>query len=116
MLSALEGYSREFYNFTIDDIAKVCGVRIDKNKRNGRKQSQHLKYARGVKNVKLELGEDVAGGRPSAKNTIVQYRFDNPEAKPKDCIADTGLSKNTVYKWWNTAIIVNIDDDFAFGD
>ena len=29
------------------------------------------------------------------------YRDLFPEGTPKDCIADTGISKNTVYKWWS---------------
>lgn len=32
---------------------------------------------------------------------IVQdYRDEHPDAAPRDCINDTGLSKSTVYRWW----------------
>ena len=40
-------------------------------------------------------------GAPTAQKKVQQYRAEHPEGKPKDCIRDTGLSKNTVYKWWN---------------
>lgn len=41
----MEAYDREYYNFTIVDIEKLTNVRIERNKRNGRKQEQHLKLA-----------------------------------------------------------------------
>ena len=47
-------------------------------------------------------------GRPLGSGTalskVLQYRAEHPEARPKDCIQATGLSKNTVYKWWKIAI------------
>ena len=45
-------------------------------------------------------------GRPKGAGTKEQivraWRCAHPEGKPRDCIEATGLSKNTVYKWWNT--------------
>ena len=41
--SAMECYSKDYYNFTIDDIELLSGVRIEKNKRNGRKQADHIR-------------------------------------------------------------------------
>ena len=56
-----------------------------------------------MKEVKRLLGEQIKEGRPNAKDMVLRWRRFNPEGKPKDCILDTGLSKNTVYKWWNEA-------------
>ena len=41
------------------------------------------------------------GGAPTAQAKVAAYRAEHPEGKPKDCIQATGLSKNTVYKWWD---------------
>mgnify|MGYP003305228273 CR=1 FL=1 len=41
-------------------------------------------------------------GAPTAQWKVQQYRAEHPEGKPKDCIEATGLSKNTVYKWWQS--------------
>lgn len=41
-------------------------------------------------------------GRKSKEQVVQAWRRAHPEGKPKDCIRDTGISKNTVYKWWNT--------------
>ena len=55
---------------------------------------------------KVELGECTNGGRPkgsgTAEDTVKQWRINNPEGRKVDCIRDTGLSKKTVYKWWNS--------------
>lgn len=97
--SALETYSKEYYNFTIDDIEKLTNLRIERNKRNGRKQDEHLRRARAVQDVDYPDGS--WRGNKSAKTKVKEYRMNNPKSKPKECIAETGLSKNTVYKWWN---------------
>jgi len=100
--SALEAYSKEYYNFTIDDIEHLTAIRIERNKRNGRKRKQHLELARGIREVKGRMGEDVSGGgRPSVAAVVREYRQQHPDARKSECIRDTGLSKKTVYKWWN---------------
>ena len=53
------------------------------------------------------MGENVSGGgRPkgsgTAEDTVKKWRINNPEGRKVDCIRDTGLSKKTVYKWWNS--------------
>ena len=41
--------------------------------------------------------------KKSTKEHIVrEYREKNPDARKCDCIRDTGLSKSTVYKWWDS--------------
>ena len=42
-------------------------------------------------------------GRPEGsaeKDTIAKYKQENPGAAVKDCVAATGISKSTVYRWW----------------
>jgi hypothetical protein len=100
--SALEAYGKEYYNYTIDDIEHLTDIRIERNKRNGRKQEQHLIFSRGVREIKGRMGEKISGGgRPSARQRVVDYRQQHPEATKAEAIRETGLSKKTVYKWWN---------------
>lgn len=83
-------------------IEKQTKVVIPPNKRNGRKQEQHLQLARGIRALKEQMGENVVGGgRPDKAKIVEEWRTAHPEGTPKDCIADTGISKNTVYKWWS---------------
>ena len=43
-------------------------------------------------------------GRPKnsskQREIITDYQKDHPDATPKQCMADTGISRNTVYRWW----------------
>ena len=51
------------------------------------------------------MGENVVGGgRPNAAMTIKAWRIDHPDGKKADCIRETGVSKPTVYKWWDFAL------------
>lgn len=102
MESALEAYSKEYWNFTIDNISKLTDVRIEKNKRNGRKQAQHLARARAVQVLDYPEGEwRNKDGRPTAQQTVTEWREANPEGKKIDCQRETGLSRPTVLKWWD---------------
>ena len=76
-------------------------VEIPANKRNGRKQEQHLILARGIRQLKAQLGENVSGGgRPTAQKKVKEWRQKHPDGRKVDCIRETGLAKHTVYKWW----------------
>lgn len=74
------------------------------SRRNGRRQETHLRLARANKAVLKEVGEMKPEGRPKGSGTkaqlVQEWRQKHPEGKPKECIAETGISKNTVYKWW----------------
>ena len=103
--SALEAYDKEYYNFTIADISKLTDLFIQKNKRNGRKQEQHLQFARGIRDVKANLGEVVSGGgRPSAEQKVREWREQHVEGTKSQCKSDTGLSYPTIRKWWENPI------------
>ena len=74
------------------------------NKRNFRKQSEHLILARGIKEIKKKMGE-VVEGRPKGSGTkeeiVKKWRMKHPEGKKIECEKETGLSRHTVLKWWN---------------
>lgn len=105
VLSALELYNDNYITFPIDTISSLTNVRIDRNKRNGRKQEQHLKLARGIRALKGQMGESVAGGgRPSKKEVVEAYLKQHPTATKAEVIRETGLSKPTVYKYYENVI------------
>lgn len=107
--SALEAYDKEYYNFTIADIEKLTNVRVERNKRNGRTQEQHMEVMRAIQTV-TNPNWRKGNGRPSVQQRVYDWRQQNPDGRPKDCIAGTGLSKNTVYKWWDNPPTVRYED------
>ena len=121
--SALEAYDKEYYNFTISDIEALTDVRIERNKRNGRKQALHLRLARGQLAILKDAGER-SQGRPSgsgtAQQTVFKWRQEHPEGRKADCHRDTGLDPKTIRKWWDTVpeghITVKIRPSQALSD
>lgn len=115
--SALEAYSREYYNFKIEDIEKLTDLPIIRNARNGRKQKEHLQaeYWQNEKGrpevntckhnrefaLQFMRKNGEIKGRPVKKQIIKEWRENHSDGKKSDCVRDTGLSKPTVYKWWN---------------
>ena len=94
------------YRCTRQFIADNCKVTIPKTKRHYRNlKTTHQEYRRGLKELKKKLGEDVKEGRPigsgTAEQKVKDWRKNNPQGKKADCIRATGLSKPTVYKWWD---------------
>jgi len=100
--SALETYDRQYYNFTIDDIEKLTDIRIERNKRNYRKQDVHLKLARGQLAILREL-EEVDEGRPKGSGTkedlVKEYLAENPTSTPTEIARNLGISRTTAYKY-----------------
>lgn len=111
VLDALQAYeNKDFVTYPINSIQNRSGLHIEKNKRNGRKQKDHIEYMNKIREFKTEKGECLKAGRPkgSDKSEIVKrWRKNHPEGKKAQCIKETGLSKHTVYKWWNG----NIDNE-----
>ena len=98
--SALECFDSKYVTFPIDEISKVSGIAIKKNRRNGRKQATHLRIARNTLLIMNEETGKNLQGRHSKEKVVVSWQKNNPEGKKADCIKETGLSKPTVYKYW----------------
>lgn len=102
--SALETYDKEYYNFTIADIEKLTDIRIERNKRNGRKQKDHIKRITLLRDNDYPNGEwRNKNGRPSAERKVEEFMRENPKATKAEVIRGTGLSKPTVYKHYEAA-------------
>lgn len=101
--SALEAYDKAYYNYTIDDISKLSDILIQKNARNGRKQDVHMKRISTLRDMDYPDGSwRNKDGAPTKKDIVLEWRKNNPEGSKSDCIKATGLSKPTVYKWWDS--------------
>lgn len=91
------------YRRRTDFISKKTGISLKPNKRNYRKQEQHLKIARATRDIINENWRE-GNGRPKGSGTkekiIKEWRKNNPDRRKIDCIRETGISKATVYKWW----------------
>lgn len=102
--SALEVYSKEYYNFTIADIEKLTDIRIERNKRNGRKQNVHMKIVSSTRDILYPEGEwRNRKGRPSAEAAIRAFLLEHPTASKAEVIRGTGKDKKTVYKYYEAA-------------
>ena len=105
VLDSLQAFQDKYITFPIDAISRLTDIRIDKNKRNGRQRAEHVKLMNAMKIFKKSIGEEVKDGRPKGsgtkKNIISAWREQHPDGTKAECIRDTGISKPTVYKWWD---------------
>lgn len=104
VLSALEAFDDRWITFTRRSIADRSGIQITANKRNGQRQRDHLEEARAIRDIRARRrGEkwDAHNGRKSKGDLVAGWRMQNPDGSKAECIKQTGLSKPTVYKYWN---------------
>lgn len=99
--SALECFDERYCRFPIDDISKLSGIVIQKNKRNGRKQSAHVRRMTLLRDDDYPDGSwRNQDGRPKKEDQVSEWIRSHPDGRKADCIRETGLSKKTVYKYW----------------
>lgn len=96
--SALELYEDRYCTFPIKDISKLSDIPIQLNKRNGRKQKEHLERARAVQNVDYPNGE--WRGRKSKQKDVEQWQQAHPEGTKMQCYKETKISRTTINKYW----------------
>lgn len=105
VLHALQAYDDIYITYPIKTIEERTDIKIERNKRNGRKQKQHLERARAVQEIDYPNGEwRNQEGRPKGsgkRNIVKEWRDNNPDGKKIDCERETGLSRHTILKWWN---------------
>lgn len=101
VVCALEMFNEDYVTFPRDDIAKISGMSMPVNKRNWRKQEDHLRRARAVQEIDYPNGSwKNQQGRPKAENVVTEWRQQHPEGRKIDCHRDTGLDPKTIRKWW----------------
>ena len=108
ILAALEMYNDSYIRFPIKSISSLTDIPIEKNKRNGRKQKEHIKYMNTIRNFKVEMGEITlkgGSGAPTKEHIIKEWQRQNPKGTQYRCAKETGVSINTVKKWWFNGLV-----------
>lgn len=102
--SALECYDEKYVTFPIEDIQKLSGIAIQKNKRNGRKQAVHLQIMNSTRDILYPEGEwRNKDGRPAKQDLIQEWKQQHPEGSKADCNRDTKIDPKTIRKWWSAS-------------
>lgn len=98
---ALEAYRDEFCTMPINSIVHFSGIPIEKNKRNGRKQADHIKLMNKMRELKIELGElsENWQGRKPVADEVFKFLDKNPGATYHEFCQKTGLKKSVYYKY-----------------
>jgi hypothetical protein len=100
---ALKAYRNKNYaTLPIGSIEYFSGLRIDRTKRNGRKQAQHIKIMNAIRDLDDPDGNwRNKDGAPTKSSQVYDWRQLNPGGSKARCIRETGISKPTVLKWWD---------------
>lgn len=104
--AAMECFDLRYVTFPRKDLERITAIAMPPNKRNGRKQEQHMEYLNGLRKMRRDiLGEDEYRnvGRPKGSGTkrdaVLAYRASHPDASQREIAAALGMSKTTVNKW-----------------
>ena len=103
ILAALEMYNDDYFTFPIDSIVNLTNIAIEKNKRNHRKQADHLKLMRFIRD-EINGNKDWQNkdGRPTKEQEVKEWRLNNPDGSKAECNRQTGMSRTTIDKYWNS--------------
>ena len=110
VLDALQAYEdKSLVTYPVSSIQNRSGIDIPRNKRNHRKKAIHVKIMTSTRDILYPEGEwRNKDGRPKGSGTahevVQRWRLDNPSGTKAECIRATGLSKPTVYKWWDVPL------------
>ena len=114
VLCALQVYEdRDLITYPRNSVAYRSGIEIvpsvprrEKGKR--MKQKDHLEEARAIRDIRMKRQGrkwDDNNGRPPGSGTAEQkvavYRVDHPDASVTEVAKALGISRPTVYKWWD---------------
>lgn len=103
VLHALQAYDDSYITYPIKTIEERTDIKIERNKRNGRKQEQHIKIMNAVRDIEHPDGTwRNKEGRPDKEKIVEEWRNAHPDGKKIDCERETGLSRPTVLKWWDS--------------
>lgn len=100
--SALECYDARYVTFPIEDISRLSDIKIEKNKRNGRKRADHVKLMNFIRD-EINGNKDWRNkdGRPTKQAAISQWREEHPKGTKARCARELNISRPTINKWWD---------------
>ena len=98
--NALECLDLRYKKFPIKDLERISGIAIPKNKRNYRKQPQHMAVMRAIQGVTDPEGNwRNKDGAPKKRELIRAYACEHPDANHSEIAKALGVSRPTVIKW-----------------
>jgi hypothetical protein len=98
--NALECLDLRYKKFPIKDLERISGIAIPKNKRNYRKQPQHMAVMRAIQGVTDPEGNwRNKDGAPKKRDLIRAYALEHPDANHSEIAKALGVSRPTVIKW-----------------
>lgn len=100
--SALEAYSKEYYTYTIKEIEILADFRIERSRRNYRKQEEHLKRARAVRDAVHDNWRSESGRKPK-EDLVKEYIKSHPQDSVSQVAKALNISRPTVYRYWSKA-------------
>jgi len=101
VLDAMNMYQESYVTYSRAEVERVSGISVPANKRNGRKQLQHIKIMNAIRDIEHPAGSwRNKDGRPSKQQIVADWQAAHPDGKKIDCERETGLSRHTVLKWW----------------
>ena len=106
---AMLAYDENYNKWPIKTIEDTTLFRIERNRRNGRPQEEHVKMMSLIRdNISFPDGSWRKGNGRKAQGDIVrQWREENPNNNNKSqCAKETGLDRKTVRKWWDPDKVV----------
>lgn len=109
--AALKAYDEEHKSFTRDEISKLSAIEIPANKRRPQPLSRadNLQIARMTQAMLNKVNGTSwrnENGRPSKEIVVYKYLREHPFASKAEVIRETGLSKKTVYKYYDKQIFI----------
>lgn len=101
VMHALEAFTESYITYPIKTIVNRTGIPIEKNKRNWRKQADHIKLMNFVRDeINCNKNWRDGNGRPDKSKLVKEWHKAHPNGKKIDCHRETGLSRVTIDKWW----------------
>ena len=80
-------------------LEEQTAISMPANKRNHRKQAEHIKVMNAIREIDHPNGS--WRGRKPKEDIVREWQKAHPKGKKIDCAKETGLHINTVYKWWS---------------
>ena len=109
VIDAMKAYDAKYSHWPTATIDRTTNIRIMPNRRNGRKQEQHMKVMWAIRDVFHPNGSwrnkdgrkhaTIENSKEAAR--IREWMERHPgNGNKSECARDLGLSRTTVKKWW----------------
>lgn len=118
---AIRAYDEQYCKWPLRVIETTTGIRIERNKRNGRGREKHIKVMNAIRDGVTHPDGDWRIGNGRKKSTLENSSFaaivrewqeQHPGCKNKSlCARETGLTRPTVHRWWNDSKAVSSDNE-----